>query len=110
MDFGIKGLNYITLRKLKYDNIVIPKGFEFDGVTLKAPFTIIFSTDDLMKGIYASCFHDYMCKNRQNYTLKYSTDVLVKLWKKEGLNPFKCFLVKTFVNIFQFFRGGWKKV
>lgn len=106
--FAVKDNHYITLKKLKYDNIVIPKGFEFDGVTLKAPFTIIFSVKDLTAGIMASCFHDYMCKHKQDYSRIYATDVLVKLWENAGLNKYKAYFVKICVNIFQLFKGGWR--
>lgn len=107
MEFGISGLNYKTLKQLKYDNIVVPKGFEFDGVTVKAPFTLLFSSKDLRKGIKASCFHDYMCKHKEQYTRKYATKVLVDLWRKEGLNRYKAYIVKVCVNAYQMIKGGW---
>ena len=108
MEFGISGLNYITLKQLKYDNIAVPKGFEFDGVTVKAPFTFLFSSKDLRKGIKASCFHDYMCKHKSEYTREYATNVLVEIWQQDGLSPLKALIVKGAVNIFQLFKGGWK--
>lgn len=108
LDFAIYKNNYVTLRNLSYKNIYVPKGFIFDGVTVKAPFTFIFSSKDLRNGILASCFHDYMCKNKSEYERKYATDVLVDLWKLNGLSPFKSFIIKISVNIFQFFKGGWK--
>ena len=41
--FGINGDKYHTLVSLEYQGIKIPAGFEFDGVTVKAPFTFLFS-------------------------------------------------------------------
>lgn len=56
LDFAVWQDKYVTLKALKYDKIEVPKGFIFDGVTVKAPFTVIFSNKDLRKGIRASCF------------------------------------------------------
>lgn len=109
LDFAIVGINYVTLKDIKYGDIIVPKGYVFDGVTAKAPFTFIFSTKDLRQGIKASCVHDWMCEHRSEYTRKYATDVLVDIWRKEGLNTFKAYIVKFSVNLYQMFRGGWKK-
>lgn len=108
MEFGISGLNYVTLKELKYNNLTVPEGFEFDGVTVKAPFTFLFSSKDLRKGIRASCFHDYMCRDKKNYYRQYATKVLVDIWKEDGLSPFKAWIVKITVNAFQAVKGGWK--
>ena len=62
--FGINGDKYHTLVSLEYEGIKIPAGFEFDGVTVKAPFTFLFSNKDLRQGIRASCFHDWMCNHK----------------------------------------------
>lgn len=108
MEFGIKGLNYVTLQELRHDHLIVPKGFEFDGVTVKAPFTFIFSSKDLRKGIRASCFHDYMCRDKSKYYRRYATKVLVEIWEHDGLSPFKGWIVKVFVNAYQAIKGGWK--
>lgn len=107
--FAVDGINYITLRRIKYKNITIPKGYIFDGVTVKAPFTMLFSNKDLKQGIYASCIHDWICQHKENYYRKDATNILVKIWQEWGLEPVKAFIVKISVNIFQFFKGGWKK-
>lgn len=109
LDFAVYKTNYITLRVLYYDNIIVPKGYIFDGVTVKPPFTIIFSNKDLRQGIRASCFHDWLCNHKSEYELKYATNILVNIWREDGLNIFKSFIVKFFVNLFQIFKGGWKK-
>ena len=109
LDFAVYGINYVTLRDMEYDGIKVPKGYVFDGVTARAPFTLIFSTKNLRQGIRASCFHDWLCEHRAEYTRKYATDVLVDIWQKDGLNKYKAFIAKISVNIYQFFRWGWKK-
>lgn len=106
--FEINGLNYITTEELQYDGIIIPKGFEFDGVTVKAPFTLLFSNKDLRQGIRASCFHDWLCQHKSDYTREYSTNVLVDIWRQDGLNYWKSVFVKVSVNVYQYFVGGWK--
>lgn len=109
LNFAVVGINFVTLKDIKYGDIIVPKGYVFDGVTAKAPFTFIFSTKDLRQGIRASCFHDWICQNKKNYTREYSTKVLVDIWKQDGLNKYKAFIVKISVNVYQFFRGGWKE-
>lgn len=109
LDFAVYGINYVTMRELEYDGIKIPCGYVFDGVTAKAPFTLIFSTKDLRQGIRASCFHDWLCQHKPKYTREYSTKILVDIWRKDGLNGYKAFIVKISVNFYQFFKGGWKK-
>lgn len=108
IEFGVKDIHYITLKKMEYKGVIVPKGFEFDGITVKAPFTFLFSNKDLRRGIKASCFHDYMCKHRENYSRTFATNILVDLWRESGLNIVKAFIVKISVNVFQYFRGGWK--
>lgn len=107
--FAVDGINYITLRRIKYKDITIPKGYIFDGVTVKAPFTMLFSNKDLKQGIYASCIHDWICQHKEDYYRKDATDILVEIWQEWGLEPIKAFIVKISVNIFQFFKGGWKR-
>lgn len=109
IDFAVYGINYVTLRDMEYKGIKVPKGYVFDGVTARAPFTFLFSTKDLRQGIRASCFHDWLCEHREEYTREYATDVLVDIWQKDGLNKFKAFIAKISVNVYQFFRGGWKE-
>lgn len=104
-DFAVYGINYSTLRELSYAEIVIPKGFVFDGVTVPAPFTLLFSNKDLRQGIMASCFHDWMCKHKDLYARKEATEILIEIWKIYGLNNFKAVIAKFAVNFFQWLKG-----
>lgn len=99
--------NFVTIKPLVHKGIRIPSGFVFDGVTVRAPFTFIFSNKDLRKGIIASCFHDWMCRRKETYKRKEATKVLIDLWKKEGLPTWKCWIVYLFVEIYQICKG-WK--
>lgn len=108
LDFGIKrNYRYITFREITFKNVTVPKGFIFDGVTVKTPFTFLFSNKTLRQGIKASCFHDYMCLHKDKYTRKESTDILVEIWKADGLDNFRAFFVKVMVNVYQWLKG-WK--
>lgn len=107
LEFAVCDSNYVTLRDLQYQDIVVPKGFMFDGVTVKAPFIFIFSNKDLRQGIRASCFHDFMCQNKEKYSRKQATDLLVEIWKQDGLESFKSWIVRFSVNFYQWLKG-WK--
>lgn len=107
LEFAVYGIKYVTLRDLEHDGVIVPKGYVFDGVTVKAPFTLLFSNKDLRQGIKASCFHDWLCQHKEQYTRQYATDILVDMWRKDGLNPFKAWIVKVSVNIFQWLKG-WR--
>ena len=96
--FGINGDKYHTLVSLEYEGIKIPAGFEFDGVTVKAPFTFLFSNKDLRQGIRASCFHDWMCNHKDRYRRETATD---------GLEAWKAWFVRWSVNLYQWLKG-WK--
>ncbi len=105
--FGINGDKYHTLVSLEYEGIKIPAGFEFDGVTVKAPFTFLFSNKDLRQGIRASCFHDWMCNHKDRYRRETATDVLVEIWRADGLEAWKAWFVRRSVNLYQWLKG-WK--
>lgn len=103
--FLVVGEKYRTVKELKYKDITVPKGFEFDGVTVKAPFTFLFSNKDIRQGIRASCFHDYMCRHKDKYKREYATDILVEVWQEDGLEDFKAWFVRWSVNLYQWFNG-----
>ena len=103
--FLVVGEKYKTIKELTYKGITVPKGFEFDGVTVKAPFTFLFSNKDLRQGIRASCFHDYMCQHKDKYKREYATDILVEVWQEDGLEDFKAWFVRWSVNLYQWFNG-----
>lgn len=106
-DFAVCGEKFVTLKELKFAGITVPKGFVFDGVTVKAPFTFLFSNKDLRQGIRASCFHDWLCLHKDEYSREFATDVLVQIWRKDGLEKIKAVFVKWSVNLYQRLRG-WK--
>ena len=112
LDFAVTPECYITLRDMSFNGVTVPKGYTFDGITAKAPFTFIFSNNDLRKGIRAACFHDFMCENKNKFSRRQATSILIKLWKEDGLGnklftSWKPWLVYLFVEIYQIYKG-WK--
>lgn len=106
-DFAVYDIKYITLHRLSYKDVKIPRGFIFDGVTVPAPFTLLFSNKDLRQGIKASCFHDFMCQNKAKFSRQEATNILIELWLQAGLNKFKAKIAKLSINIYQWLKG-WK--
>lgn len=107
LEFAVYDIKYVTLHELNYHNINIPKGFIFDGITVPAPFSGLFSNKDLRQGIKAACFHDFMCQNKDKYKRKEATNILIELWLQSGLNRFKAQIAKFSINIYQMLKG-WK--
>ncbi len=106
-DFAVYDIKYITLHRLSYKDVKVPRGFIFDGITVPAPLTILFSNKDLRQGIKASCFHDFMCQNKDKFSRKEATSILIELWLQAGLNKFKAQIAKLSINIYQRLKG-WK--
>jgi len=96
---------FMVAEDLHYSCITVPKGFVFDGITLKRPWGMLFTSKDLFNGLRAAAFHDYMCKNKEHYRRSFATDVLVAIWREDGLCKSKAMIVKFCVNLFQRFRG-----
>jgi len=107
LDFAIWQNKYVTLKELTFENIKVPKGFVFDGVTVKAPFTILFSNKNLRNGIRASCYHDYLCENRHMISRKEASKLLKNMWVTDGLPTWKGWIAYFSVEIYQYFKG-WK--
>jgi hypothetical protein len=108
MEFGLNEQGrYVALKQIKHKGIIVPKGFEFDGVTVKAPLTFLFSNKNLRLGVRASCLHDWMCRNKHKYGRKYATDILIEVWQARGLKKFKSFFVRHLVNVYQYLKG-WR--
>ena len=102
---------FITTRDICFEGVEVPKGFIFDGVTAPFPVSLFFTAHDYRKGIEASCYHDWMCKNKTKYKRKHSTHILIKLWKKNGLASWKQWGTYIFIELFQMFTSNkeWGK-
>lgn len=103
--FKVTKQGYQTTREMTYLSVTVPEGFVFDGITIKRPWGILFSNIDLFNGLRAAAFHDYMCKNKEHYRRSFATDVLVAIWREDGLCKSKACIVKFCVNLFQRFKG-----
>lgn len=107
IEFGVVDIGYITLKEITFRDVKVPKGFIFDGVTVKAPLTVLFSQKNLRNGVRASCLHDYMCKNKKSYSRKKATKILCDIWKKDGLGAIRVKIVYFGVEFYQILKG-WK--
>lgn len=106
-DIALTKFGYMLNQDVRYKEIFIPKGFIFDGVTLKFPYSFFFSSKDIYKGIRAALVHDYMCKNKNIYNRKRATDILIEMWLEDELPLWKALFIKPAVNLYQFLKG-WK--
>ncbi|MDD4556985.1 MAG: DUF1353 domain-containing protein [Alphaproteobacteria bacterium] len=107
LDFALCEFGYVSLRKQTFRNVTVPKGFIFDGVTVKAPFTMLFSQKNLRNGVRASCFHDFMCEHKNKFKRREATKVLCEIWQDDGLGKVKATLVFACVEFYQFLKG-WR--
>ena len=111
--FGLIGTSYVALRDVRYcDRVRVPKRFVFDGVSVPWFCMFLFSHDDLKRGVYAACLHDYMCVHKDRFKRREATEILVRAWKDSGLGSrwytaWKPFLVFASVELYKW-ANGWK--
>ena len=96
---------YITKKEMAEENVMVPKHFKFDGITLKQPYAFFFTPKDLRQGRIAAAFHDYMCENKSLFKRKHATHILLKLWKRYGLSSWKAPLIYVCVELYQIGKG-----
>ncbi|MDD4556206.1 MAG: DUF1353 domain-containing protein [Alphaproteobacteria bacterium] len=114
LDFAVYDeKHYVTMKDLTFRNVTVPKGFIFDGVSVPWFVTWLFTHNDLKRGIMAAAFHDFMCENKDKFSRREATSILMKLWKQAGLGSrwytaFKPWLVYCFVEAYQMTQKGWK--
>ncbi len=105
----IKNGTYYLLENIEYKGVKCSIDDYSDGVSMQRWWArILFNPKEYAQGLFPAFIHDEMCRNKHLYDRKESTQYLVDLWRQNGLNGWKCFLVKHSVNIFQYFKGGWK--
>lgn len=111
--FAIYSLTkFVTTENLSFRNIIVPKGFVFDGVSLPWFVMFLFTHNELKRGIRASCFHDWMCENKDKFSRREATKILYDIWKQDGLGRnlitiWKPWVVYVFVEIYQICKG-WR--
>ncbi|MFV0626400.1 MAG: DUF1353 domain-containing protein [Alphaproteobacteria bacterium] len=100
--------HYVTMKNLTFRDVTVPKGFVFDGVSVPWFTTFLFTHNDLKRGIMASAFHDFMCENKDKFSRREATSILMKLWKQSGISSCKAVVIYVCVEAYQMTQKGWK--
>jgi hypothetical protein len=85
----------------------IPKGYCFDGASVPKFFHRVIGANTDNKFLIAALIHDWMCEHHDcvGNDRFFSSKVFNALLEVSEVNPFKRFLMKHSVNIFQIFQG-----
>ncbi len=114
---SIKRFPFINKRKLDvrlYDkekeqiyDFSIPKSYCYDGASIPTFFHRVIGSNTDNKFLIAALIHDWMCENHScvGNDRAFSSKVFNALLEVSEVNPFKRFLMKHSVNIFQIFQG-----
>lgn len=114
---SIKRFPFINKRKLDvrlYDkekeqiyDFTIPKSYCYDGASIPIFFHRVIGSNTDNKFLMAALIHDYMCENHScvGNDRAFSSKVFNALLEVSEVAPFKRFLMKHSVNIFQVFQG-----
>lgn len=98
-----------NIKQVKY-GFTIPKGFKWDGATIKPIFWLLIGskTDPRFKN--PSLLHDYMCNNKYivNFDRNFSSRVFKTMLLKAGVSKFKAQIMYLAVDIYQMTQG-WGK-
>lgn len=93
--------------KTKYGNYILKKDDITDGVSVPKGLTGFFTAKELMAGLRAACVHDQYCKKKKEGKRREASEILVELWKEDGLPKWKAWFVFWGVEIVQRCKG-WK--
>lgn len=105
-------INKKTLKVRLVDNIknksyvfIIPKGYCYDGASVPRLFWRIIGSNTDNSFLIAALVHDILCENHHyvDNDRTFSTQVFNVLLESAKVFPFKRFLMKNSVNIFQIF-------
>lgn len=95
----------------KIYKFTIPKGYLYDGATIPKFFWRIIGANTDNRFIVPAMIHDQLCEHHDyvDNDRKLSTKVFDALLKVSKVHPFKRFLMKHPMNIFQMCMGWNKK-
>lgn len=98
-------------KKKKTYNFEIPKGYCYDGASVPRFFWRVIGANTDNRFLIAALIHDVLCENHYyvDNDRKFSTKVFNALLKVSDVYPFKRFLMKNSVDIFQKFFCKWEK-
>ena len=98
-------------KKKKIYDFEIPKGYCYDGASVPRFFWRVIGANTDNRFLIAALIHDVLCENHYyvDNDRKFSTKVFNALLKVSDVYPFKRFLMKNSVDIFQKFFCKWEK-
>ena len=98
-------------KKKKIYYFEIPKGYCYDGASVPRFFWRVIGANTDNRFLIAALIHDVLCENHYyvDNDRKFSTKVFNALLKVSDVYPFKRFLMKNSVDIFQKFFCKWEK-
>lgn len=104
-------VNLYDYKKKKIYNFEIPKGYCYDGASVPRFFWRVIGANTDNRFLIPALIHDVLCENHHyvNNDRKFSTKVFNALLKVSEVYPFKRFLMKNSVDIFQKFFCKWGK-
>ena len=105
----------VELRDYKKDkiyNFEIPKGYCYDGASVPRFFWRVIGANTDNRFLIPALIHDVLCENHHyvDNDRKFSTKVFNALLKVSEVYPFKRFLMKNSVDIFQKVFCKWEKI
>ena len=98
-------------KKEKIYNFEIPKGYCYDGASVPRFFWRVIGANTDNRFLIPALIHDVLCENHHyvDNDRKFSTKVFNALLSVSEVFPFKRFLMKNSVDIFQKFFCKWEK-
>lgn len=101
------GVRLYDKEKEEIYTFTIPKGYCFDGASIPKFFHRVIGANTDNKFLIGALVHDILCENHSyvNYDRPFSSKVFNALLEVSEVAPFKRFLMKHSVNIFQIFQG-----
>lgn len=91
--------------KGKTYNFTIPKSYCYDGASIPRIFWRVIGSNTDNRFLISSLLHDSVCENHHyvDNDRKFSSEVFNALLEVSEVNPFKRFLMKNSVDLFQRF-------
>lgn len=101
------GVRLYDKEKEEIYDFTIPKGYTYDGASIPPFFYRVIGANTDNKFLIGALIHDILCENHKyvNNDRAFSSKVFNALLEVSGVNPFKRWLMKNSVDLFQRFQG-----
>ena len=101
----VLGVRLYDKEKENIYNFTIPKGYCYDGASIPKFFYRVIGANTDNKFLIAALVHDVLCENHNyvNNDRYFSSKVFNALLEVSDVNPFKRWLMKNSVDLFQRF-------